>query len=279
MAQEVERIFRVMQCNEAQMVRFGTHMLAKEVDDWWVSTRPLLENGAEGVTWAVFRREFLSRYFPEDVRKKKEIEFLELKQGDMSVMEYAAKFVELVKFYPHYNAETAEFSKSIKFENGERAEIKRAIGYQKIRQFSELVSSCRIYEEDTKAHYKIMNERKGKQQQSRGKPYSALADEGEQRVNDESRPRERYTPTEIVCFRCGEKGHKSNACSRDVKRCFRCGRKGHTIADCKHDDIVCFNCGEEGHTSPQCKEPKKAQTSGKVFALAGTQTANEDRLV
>jgi len=35
------------------------------------------------------------------------IEFLELKQGDTSVTEYAAKFVELVKFYPHYNAETA----------------------------------------------------------------------------------------------------------------------------------------------------------------------------
>ena len=63
---EVERIFRVMQCNEAQMVRFGTHMLAEEVDDWWVSTSPLLENGAEGVTWAIFRREFLSRCFPED---------------------------------------------------------------------------------------------------------------------------------------------------------------------------------------------------------------------
>jgi len=44
---EVERIFQVMQCNEAQMVRFGTHMLAEEADDWWVSTRPLLENGAE----------------------------------------------------------------------------------------------------------------------------------------------------------------------------------------------------------------------------------------
>jgi len=39
-----------------------------------------------------------------------------------------------------------------------------------------LVSSCRIYEEDTKAHYKIMNERKGKQHKSRGKPYSAPAD-------------------------------------------------------------------------------------------------------
>jgi len=45
------------------------------------------------------------------------------------VTEYAAKFVELVKFYPHYNAETTEFSKCIKFEIGLRAEIKRANGY------------------------------------------------------------------------------------------------------------------------------------------------------
>jgi len=156
---EVERIFRVMQCSEVQMVHFGTHMLAEEADDWWVSTQPILENGGGVVTWAVFRREFLNRYFPEDVRGKKEIEFLELKQGDMLVTEYAAKFVDLAKFYPHFTPETAEFSKCIKFENGLRAEIKRAIGYQKIRQFSELVSSCRIYEEDSKAHYKVMNER------------------------------------------------------------------------------------------------------------------------
>ena len=64
-----------------------------------------------------------------------------------------------------------------------------------------------------------------------------------------------------------------------MKRFFRCGKKGHTIADCKHDDIVCFNCGEEGHTSPQCKQHKKVQASGEVFALAGTQTSNEDRLI
>jgi len=129
---EVERIFRVMECPEPQMMYFGTHMLAEEADDWWVSTHPILEKGGEEVTWAVFRREFLNRYFPEDVRGKKEIEFPELKQGDMSITEYVAKFVELAKFYPHYNAKTAEFSMCIKFENGLRVEIKRAIGYQKI---------------------------------------------------------------------------------------------------------------------------------------------------
>lgn len=220
---EVERIFRVMQCSEVQKVRFGTHMLAEEADDWWVSLLPVLEQDGDVMTWAVFRREFLNRYFPEDVRGKKEIEFLELKQGDMSVTEYAAKFVELAKFYPHYTAEIAEFSKCIKFENGLRADIKKAIGYQKIRNFSDLVSSCRIYEEDTKAHYKVMSERRGKGQQSRLKPYSAPADKGKQRLNDERRPKRRDAPTDIVCFKCGEKGHKINVCDREKKKCFRCG--------------------------------------------------------
>ena len=47
----------------------------------------------------------------------------------MFVTEYAAKFVELAKFYPHYSAETTEFSKCIKFENGLSSDIKTAIGY------------------------------------------------------------------------------------------------------------------------------------------------------
>jgi hypothetical protein len=275
---EIERVFRVMQCTDDQKVRFGTHMLAEEADDWWVSTQTTLEQEDEVITWAVFRREFLNRYFPEDVRGRKEIEFLELKQGNMSVTEYAAKFVELAQFYPHYTGDNAEFSKCIKFENGLRADIKRAIGYQQIRDFSALVSRCRIYEDDSKAHYKIVNERKSKQQQDRGKPYSAPADKGKQRVNNEGMPKKNETPAGIICFKCGEKGHKSNACGADeVKGCFRCGVKGHTISDCKHDDIICFNCGGKGHISAKCTEPKKAPARGRVFALSGTQTEDEDR--
>lgn len=42
--------------------------------------------------------QFLEKYFPKDVSSKKEIESLELKQGNMRIVEYAAKFEELVKF-------------------------------------------------------------------------------------------------------------------------------------------------------------------------------------
>jgi hypothetical protein len=54
-------------------------MLAEKADDWWVSVQPVLEVGGAAATWVVFKREFLNRYFPEDVRGKKEIEFLKLK--------------------------------------------------------------------------------------------------------------------------------------------------------------------------------------------------------
>lgn len=135
----IEKIFRVMNCSEEHKVRFGTHMLVGDADDWWMNARRVLENKDEEITWAVFNREFLRKYFPEDVHAKKEIEFLELKLGNMTMIEYATKFEELAKFYPHYAEETAEFSKCVKFDNGLRTEIKRAIEYQQIRKFPELV--------------------------------------------------------------------------------------------------------------------------------------------
>lgn len=120
-------------------------MLFEEANDWWVSTRTELEAEGEEITQEIFRERFLRKFFPEDVRGKKEIEYLELKQGNMSVTKYAAKFVELSKYYTHYKYADREFSKCIKFESGLRPEIKQAIGYQRIRRFSDLVDCCSFF--------------------------------------------------------------------------------------------------------------------------------------
>ena len=42
----------------------------------------------------------------------------------MSIVDYAAKFEELIKFFPYYNGVDAEESKCIKFESGFLLEIK-----------------------------------------------------------------------------------------------------------------------------------------------------------
>ncbi|XP_058774572.1 uncharacterized protein LOC131648862 [Vicia villosa] len=110
---EIERIFRVMDYTPYQKVWHGTHMLAVKADGWCLETRQRLEVVGE-ITWVVFRREFLRKYFPEDVRGKKKIEFLELRKGNQSIVEYAAKFGELGKFYQHYDGPDGEFSKCIK---------------------------------------------------------------------------------------------------------------------------------------------------------------------
>ncbi|MCI68462.1 GRAS family transcription factor, partial [Trifolium medium] len=55
----------------------------------------------------MFKREFWVKYFPADARNKKVVEFLELKQGNMSVAEYATKFEKLSAFSPYYNTPEA----------------------------------------------------------------------------------------------------------------------------------------------------------------------------
>jgi len=67
-------------------------------------------------------------YYPRDVRRVKEQEFLCLKQGEMSVMEYVAKFNELSRFAP--NQVVTEEMRMDHFEQGLRGEVKQIIaGY------------------------------------------------------------------------------------------------------------------------------------------------------
>ncbi|XP_028223071.1 uncharacterized protein LOC114404174 [Glycine soja] len=124
-----------MACPEGQKVSFGTYTLVEEAEYWWENTCQCLEAEGQGVTWVVFKRVFLEIYFPEDVRNKKKMEFLELKQGNMIVTEYAAKFEELVRYFPHYQGRDGESSNCVKFLNGLRPEVKQAVNYQGVRQF------------------------------------------------------------------------------------------------------------------------------------------------
>ncbi|MCI33374.1 GRAS family transcription factor, partial [Trifolium medium] len=103
------------------------------------------------------------KYFPADVRNRKVVEFMELKQGNLSVAEYAAKFESLCAFSPHYNTVEAEYVKCVKFESGLRPDIKQPIGFSEIRDFPTLVNKSRICDEDGRAksnYYKAVNDKK-----------------------------------------------------------------------------------------------------------------------
>ena len=77
------------------------------------------------MTWAEFYELSMSKYFPATARHAKAWEFLELKQGMMTMMEYVAKFTELACFADDYVA--TDMAKVRKFEDGLKLSIRGKI--------------------------------------------------------------------------------------------------------------------------------------------------------
>ena len=67
----------------------------------------------------------MSKYFPVTSRHAKVQEFLKLKQGTMTMMEYVAKFTELARFADYYVA--TDIAKVRKFEDGLQLSIRGKI--------------------------------------------------------------------------------------------------------------------------------------------------------
>ena len=67
----------------------------------------------------------MSKYFPKTARHAKAQDFLELKQGAMTVMDYVARFMELARFTDDYVA--TDMAKVRRFENGLKLSIRGKI--------------------------------------------------------------------------------------------------------------------------------------------------------
>ena len=89
----MENLFEIMECPERFKVHLATYHLEKEAEFWWGTVKPRV--GELVLTWNQLKALMDAQYCPQDVRKVKEREFLCLKQGEISVMECAAKFNEL----------------------------------------------------------------------------------------------------------------------------------------------------------------------------------------
>ena len=63
---------------------FATYMLEVDAKFWWVGAKWLLEGAQTLITWEVFKTAFWE-YFPTLVGDAKELEFMRLQQGNMSI--------------------------------------------------------------------------------------------------------------------------------------------------------------------------------------------------
>ena len=92
--------------------------------------------GEDPMTWERLTELLDHKYYLRDVQRIKEREFLGLKQGQMTVMEYAAKFNELGRFALHQI--NIEERKMDHFEQGLRGDIKSVIAGHTFANFQEM---------------------------------------------------------------------------------------------------------------------------------------------
>ena len=67
-------------------------------DTWWQTVKEPYQTMANETAWETFKTQFTDKYIPSHVKRQKAIEFQQLKQGDMIVLEHATKFERLARY-------------------------------------------------------------------------------------------------------------------------------------------------------------------------------------
>ena len=93
----VEQKFGLIQCTEVQKPQFAAQLLRGPASTWWANFVAVQPVGHQ-ITWAEFKEAFRAHYIPDGVLQMKLEEFLRLKQGPDTVMQYLGKFNHLSQY-------------------------------------------------------------------------------------------------------------------------------------------------------------------------------------
>jgi hypothetical protein len=93
----MEQKFGLIRCTETQKPLFAAQQLRGLASTWWANFAAIQPEG-HIVSWAEFKQAFREHYIPEGVLQMKLEEFIRLKQGGDSMMQYLTNFNHLFQY-------------------------------------------------------------------------------------------------------------------------------------------------------------------------------------
>ena len=133
-----ENVLEAMEnTSDTTRIRLDAFQLEGEARVWWRWVRT--SRDLEVMTWTEFQELFMGKYFPETARHAKAQEFLELKQGVTTVMDYVARFTQLARFADDYVA--TDLAKVRRFENGLKLSIRARIVGLRLQDMDSMVGT------------------------------------------------------------------------------------------------------------------------------------------
>ena len=143
----VEKVLEAMEmASDTTRIRLAAFQLEGEAPVWWNWAKT--SRDPEAMTLAEFHDLFMGKYFPATARHPKAQEFLELRQGTMTVMEYVARFTELARFCDDYVA--TDVAKVRRFENGLKLLIRGRIVGLCLQDMDSMVGTTLTIEREIK---------------------------------------------------------------------------------------------------------------------------------
>ena len=94
----IETILDFMELSDRERVMCATYMLKKDARHWWGSVK--LRRNVDNMTWGEFVEEFNQKYYNPTALRAQQNEFLNIKQGNMTVVDAVRKFEQLARLFP-----------------------------------------------------------------------------------------------------------------------------------------------------------------------------------
>ena len=141
----IENVLEAMEItSDTTRIRLAAFRLEGEARVWWRWVRT--SRDLEVMTWTEFQELFMGKYFPVTTRHAKAQDFLELKQGATTVMDYVAGFTELAQFADDYVA--TDLAKVRRFENGLKLSIRARIVGLRLQDMDSMVGTALTIERE-----------------------------------------------------------------------------------------------------------------------------------
>ena len=156
----------------------------------------------------------MGKYFPATARYEKAQEFLELKQGAMTVIEYVTRFIELARFADDYVATDA--AKVKRFENGLRLSIRGRIVGLRLQDMDSMVGTALTIEREIEDARGIRAANTGEEREDQPSPSSrkrqkTSASQGFQEqgrgYQGQGQDGALGQTGQVICYLCQQPGH------------------------------------------------------------------------
>ncbi|XP_010556023.1 PREDICTED: uncharacterized protein LOC104825399 [Tarenaya hassleriana] len=143
----ITRVLEYVQCPLRYRALLASHHLSGQARHWWEKVVQEMADGHH-FTWEEFKEDFERKYYRRQNQERRFSEFLNLQQGNMTVREYEAEFVRMLKYSAHLVS--LESQKITKFVVGLRPSLRWRVTLHEFRTLSHCIDQMEKAEEAKK---------------------------------------------------------------------------------------------------------------------------------